>query len=60
MSGSGIWSWTDGSVWNYENWSDGEPSGYQGERGLVQRKDGKWNDVYDKINEANYLCQYTL
>ena len=61
------WQWTDGTVWNYENWAENEPS--EGGYDLLSRfvtveinapgdwaADGEWNDVgANDIKHA--MCQ---
>ncbi len=60
MSGSGIWSWTDGSAWSYENWRDAIVPNRQGAERLIQYRNGLWRDVNHATYLTDYLCQYTL
>jgi len=59
--GAENWEWIDGSIWNYENWYEGEPNNYIGtETGLSLLNIGgvrKFNDE-DKAAEhpALYKC----
>ena len=69
-SGSaGIYEWTDGSAWDYENWRDStsEPNGC----GTAPPKDAVmffalsqganygWNDVRaDRLNTSGYVCKF--
>ena len=55
----GTWTWSDGTVWNYENWKSGEPNDYKvhdilGEDCLLIQANGKWNDL-DNNNDIDYL-----
>ena len=54
-----IWSWTDGSAWNYERW----------EKDIEKNRDGEWVTIFLGSKKwksvsldwkGNYLCQYTL
>jgi len=57
-SQEGVWSWSDGTPWTYQNWEPGQPdnaSGYNitGEDYLQYVgvwTNGKWNDVSNDIN----------
>ncbi|XP_065121395.1 lectin-like [Paramisgurnus dabryanus] len=58
---SGKFLWTDGSFWDYEDWTPGEPSNlYSSTEECVEMnwKDaGKWND--DSCNfKKNYICAF--
>ena len=57
------WSWSDGSVWEFENWRNGEPNnvgGYQDYLGIWAEK---WNDwpldghLDSQIPILGFLCQ---
>ena len=56
------WTWTDGTLWKYENWKIGQPSmNKEGENylELVSSEEGKWNNVPNRYNnEHGYICQY--
>jgi len=45
----GVWSWIDGTPWNYTNWASGEPNNAvyldQKENYLQVYKNGVWNDL---------------
>ena len=58
-SDDGIWSWSDGSAWSYENFMNEELRNRHNRLFMIHTKKwvgnhGAWNDNY------NYLCQYTL
>ena len=56
-SDDGIWSWSDGSAWSYENFQDEELRNRL--HILVLNCEKKWVGGDDNWND-NYLCQYTL
>ena len=56
-SDNGIWSWSDGSAWSYENFQDEELRNRL--HILVLNCEKKWVGGDDNWND-NYLCQYTL
>ena len=59
----GIWEWSDGSPWGYENWNPDEPNNKAGNEyrmgmfKLGNVASGQWFDAsfYHKIN---FICQY--
>lgn len=54
----GAWNWSDGSSWNYTNWSRGEPNNYRGRDDYVaMRRHGAWIDTRDDF-DFSFLCQY--
>lgn len=61
----GVFTWSDGSVFNYTNWADGEPNNLNvgGEDYAVLDFDngGKWNDVQSGTflaTKHQFLCRY--
>ena len=55
------WTWSDGTVWDYENWDSGEPndSWYTyGEDHLEMYSDGTWNDDDDSVKKP-FVCSAT-
>jgi len=56
------WTWSDKSIFNYENWGAGEPNNHNGNNedclALVKSWGGKWNDgPCDYLNYDGYVCQ---
>ncbi|XP_059409261.1 lectin-like [Carassius carassius] len=59
---SGRFIWTDGSSWNYQTWTPGEPNNYNSREDCVEMNFnhvGKWNDLacHDK---QNYICGFKV
>ena len=58
----GIWSWSNGSVWNFTNWGKSEPnSGGNIDKDedclqLHGNSEGKWNDA-DCTDAQGFVCQ---
>ena len=50
------WHWSDGSVWDYENWGEGEPNNKGSGEDYLEIWGDKWND--GNIAEGGYVCQY--
>jgi hypothetical protein len=44
---SATWEWDTGSPWNYTNWDNGEPGGFE-DRVKIETS-GKWHDYYQGI-----------
>ena len=42
----GRWEWSDGSVWEYENWLSGQPNSGTDQNGLAMdnQENGQWRD----------------
>ena len=59
----GRWTWSDGAVWSYTNWSPGEPNNHRGnEAGLHLHSSGsgQWNDADPEANISGFVCAYYL
>jgi len=60
----GVWEWTDGSPWGYENWrKPSEPNNLFGNEDctIIWGRAGKWFDVRcEGFFEAGYVCSYNL
>ena len=54
----GVWKWSDGTAWLYQNWDTDQPSNSSGKDYLIMDvKSGKWMDR--KINaQQHFICQY--
>ena len=57
------WRWSDGSVWDYENWRSGEPNNANGGEDYLEtnyfKQKGKWNDfAVGGSDIVGYVCQY--
>ena len=53
----GTWTWSDGTVWDYENWDSGQPDNWwatNGEDLLEMYSDGTWNDNDDSMR--TFVC----
>ena len=56
----GVWKWSDGSLWEINNWNLGEPSNQTGQHCLSQAYySQKWND-YSCNAKINFVCSQTL
>ena len=54
----GVWRWSDGSPWDYENWSPGQPDNAAGRQPYALKySTGKWDDGYAGANP--FICQST-
>ena len=57
------WSWSDGSVWEFENWRNGEPNNVGGHQDYLGIWAEKWNDwpldghLDSQIPILGFLCQ---
>ena len=43
------WQWSDGSTWDYTNWSTGQPDDAQGMQGYAvinYKTEGPWDDEW--------------
>merc|ERR1719259_698210 len=55
------WHWSDGSIWDWENWQKGKQNNFNGNQEHVSMNDntgntGKWGDLANNENRP-YLCQ---
>ena len=63
VAGKDVWEWTDGSPWDYTNWSPNKPDGASYGENYVHLYDGGtsssgfWNDVKDS-QQYSFVCQY--
>ena len=59
----GIWEWSDGSPWGYENWNPDEPNNKVGNEyrmGMVKLGNdasGQWFDAPFSV-KINFICQH--
>ena len=54
----GVWRWSDGTPWDYENWSRGQPDNLKGSQHyLLMFSTGKWDDGWDGAHP--FICQLT-
>jgi len=53
----GLWEWTDGSFFDFSNWSSNQPNG--GEYFILLGRDGEWRD-WTASGVSNYICQITF
>ena len=58
VDGQNIWGWTDGSPWDYSNWSPGNPDDGDGGRedSVEMRGNGQWNDK-EHYKRMPFVCQ---
>ena len=60
---NGGWEWTDGSSFDFSNWSSGQPNGGSGSYYTVMdcsaSSSCQWNDLFYG-NNYNYICQLTI
>lgn len=57
----GIWQWSNGEVWSYAPWDDGEPNDYYDNEDYATLilDSGKWNDVPGE-NSFSFVVEYDL
>ena len=59
----GVWKWTDGSPWDYENWTKENPSNWKGHNqdklAISYRIIGKFDDDFGHVPRP-FICQYDL
>ena len=53
-----IWSWTDETQWDYDNWQEDQPSG-NGDCLLIGDNPRKFND-YPCRSEFSYICKISF
>ena len=54
----GVWKWTDGTPWQYQNWEEDNPSNVNEEDFLaIDLKSGKWWDMI-VTKQLHFICQY--
>ena len=55
---SSVWSWTDGTDWNFANWSTGEPDiTIRSAAAVYLASDGSWFDSETESSEYKFVCQ---
>ena len=50
------WGWSDGSAWNYNSWSEGEPNSIGKDHCVIMYVNELWNDIQCK-NNRSFVCQ---
>lgn len=50
----GEWLWLDGTVMDYTNWGEGQPTDHS--YGGIATSDGKWKASYQRYNRP-YICK---
>uniref|UniRef100_A0A8C6TA81 C-type lectin domain-containing protein n=1 Tax=Neogobius melanostomus TaxID=47308 RepID=A0A8C6TA81_9GOBI len=52
-----LWMWSDGSVWDYSNWGQGEPNNAGGNEHVIEIYWGEvfWNDRPENM-ARDYIC----
>ena len=59
----GQWVWSDGTPWDYDNWSGGLPSPIHGAEdcAMVWNDNSQlWNDMSCDQHSGGYACSYNL
>ena len=55
---NGEWTWTDGSLWDYEAWAPNEPSANPVDGDYVEFNNGEWSKrEVDMYHTHGYICQ---
>ncbi|XP_030635697.1 C-type mannose receptor 2 [Chanos chanos] len=53
----GSWTWTDGTIWNYNNWASGQPNNLDGKQHCLDMNFGeKWNDENCEVT-LPFICR---
>ena len=55
----GVWKWSDGTPWQFENWDADQPSTAKKYHLTVDLKSGKWKNEKGKDKTKEFVCQYT-
>ena len=55
---SADWEWVTGDVWNYQNFSSGEPNTLDEKAAHFWTSDGKWNDINSASNYPAIYMYY--
>ena len=53
----GVWSWADGTPWNYTNWQSTQPDD---DDATYLQQDYKWYDYEKTYSSHFYICQYSF
>ena len=61
MVGTSSFAWLDSSIWDFQYWSTGEPSGMENGQlcSYVNKVDGKWL-ISSCSEEKTFICQIKL
>ena len=61
FASEGNWVWSDGTLWDYESWSPGNPSNGWGVEHCLEinyKGTGLWNDLMGNETLSGFVCQY--